>query len=166
MSKRSKPLRYFFYHGNLHKKVHINRGADIITAFDYRQGKVCKHIYTDVRKNGEKAFSTVEVAKMIRRTRKTIEEAIMFGYIERPQITYGMDENRRDYAYYWSEKDIMDLHGYFITVHRGRPRKDGLVTPSNLPTASELRAMIRQGTVLYVKTDSGEFVPTWQADKF
>lgn len=165
MSGRRRPLNYFFYHGDLHKKIHINRAADVITAFDYPQNKLCKHIYTDVRKNGERAFSTREVCKMIHRGRLAVERAILEGNIQRPQITYGLYGNRKQYAYYWSEKDIMGLHDYFKTVHRGRPRKDGLVTPSNIPTASELRAMIRQDTVLYVQTDDGQFVPTWQADK-
>jgi hypothetical protein len=163
---KTKPLKYFFYRGDLHKKVHINRGADVITAWNYPQGKLEKYVYSDVRRNGEYAFSTRQVEKMIGRSQATIKRVISDGSVRRPQQTYGLDADRNGYAFYWSEKDIMDLHGYFITVHRGRPRNDGLVTPSDLPTASELRAMIRQGTVFYVKTDSGEFVPTWRAETF
>ena len=85
------------------------------------------------------------------------------GDIRRPQASYSLDENRNEHAYFWSEKDIMDLHAYLSSVHFGRPRKDGLVTPKDMPTASELRAMIRQGTVLYVKVGE-QFVPTWRAD--
>lgn len=163
--KKSKPLRYFFYRGDLHKKIHINRAADVITAWNYPKAQLVKYVYSDVKKSGEKAFSSTQVQKMVNRGRLTIERAISDGMIHRPQNTYGLDENRNFYAYYWSEKDIMALHDYLKTVHRGRPRKDGLVTPSNLPTAAELRAMIRQGTVFYVK-QGDEFVPTWKAEKF
>lgn len=158
-------LGYFFYNGDLHRRIHINRSADIITAWNYPKGKMEKYIYSDVRKNGGKAFSTIQVCEMVCRKRITVERAIWNGYVN-PQFTYGLDEARNKYAYYWSEKDIMDLHAYLMTVHIGRPRADGMVTTGKLPTASELRAMIRQGTVLYVKNDAGEFVPTWQAEKF
>jgi len=165
-TKRKKTLRYFFYNDELHKKLHINRAEDVITAWNYPQGRVMKYIYSDVRKRGEKAFSTPEVMKLVRRGRGTVLGAVDDGNIPRPQFTYGLDENRNLYKYYWSEKDIMALHAYLKTVHIGRPRHDDKITPGNLPSAAELRAMMKQGTVLYVKTESGEFVPTWQAEKF
>lgn len=161
--KRTKPLNYFFYRGNLCKKIQINRGNDVITAWNYPDGKLEQYVYSDVRKNGKMAFSTPQVQAMVGRSRNTVKNAVREGMINPPQATYGLDENRNRYAYYWSEEDIMALHGYLKTVHKGRPRKDGLITPLRLPTAAELRAMIRQGTVLYVKTEDG-FAPTWQAD--
>jgi hypothetical protein len=163
--KKTKKLNYFFYHGNLHKKIHISRGADIITAWDYPAGKMCKHIYSDVRKNGERAFYTREVAEMVGRRRLALELAILEGKIQPPQHSYGLDGERKKYAYFWSEKDIMELHAHFVNIHRGRPRQDGMVTTQGLPTAAELRAMIRQNTILYVQKDDGTFVPTWQAEK-
>jgi hypothetical protein len=164
MSKpKKKPLNYFFYRGDLHKKIHINRPNDIIIAWNYPKGKSERYVYTDVRRNGERAFSTVEVAKMVNRTRRALFRMIADGEIREPQSTYGIDGDRHKYAFYWCEKDIMDLHAYLCTVHIGRPRKDGRVTPKDMPTASELRAMIRQGTLLYVEQD-GQFVPTWRAN--
>lgn len=160
---RTKPLRYFFYRGDLHKKIHINRPSDVITAWNYPKGALRQYVYSDVRRTGEQAFSTRQVEQMINRSQTTIKTILRDGMIPLPQRTYGLDAERNGYAYYWSEKDIMGLHDYLKTVHRGRPRKDGLVTPSDLPTASELRAMIRQGTVFYVK-QGDEFVPTWRAE--
>lgn len=163
---RLKPLRYFFYRGDLHKKIHISRGDDLITAWNYPKGKAEKYVYSDVRKNGERAFTTAQVADMINRTPENVWRHVSVGDVRVPQHTYGLDEKRNLYAYLWSEKDIMDLHAYLKTVHIGRPRADGLVSTGKLPTATELRAMIRQGTVLYVKDSEGNFVPTWQAEKF
>lgn len=163
--KKMPPLRYFFYRGDLHKKQQINRGADIITAWNYPKATLERYIYSDVRKNGEKAFTTKQVCAMVQRGRTAVESAITDGMVPRPQFTYGMDENRNMYAYYWSEKDILALHDYFKSLHHGRPRIDGEVTPKQLPSAAELRSLIRQGTVFYVKRGD-EFVPTWQAEKF
>lgn len=163
---KTRPLRYFFYRGDLHKKIHINRGADVVDAWNYPKGELRQYVYSDVRRTGGQAFTTSQVSKMIQRSQKTIKEAITNGNVRRPQVTYGLDENRNEYAFYWSESDIMDLHAYFTTVHRGRPRKDGRVTPGGLPSAAELRAMLKHGTVFYVKGEDGAFVPTWQATKF
>lgn len=161
--QRLKPLLYFFYRGDLHQKIHISRPSDVITAWNYPKASLEKYVYSDVRRNGQAAFSTKQVAEMINRSQKTIRRAVQEQMVRKPQFTYGLDDKRNEYAYYWSEKDIMELHTYFKSVHFGRPRKDGLVTPKPMPTASEVRAMIRQGTVFYVKVGD-EFVPSWNAD--
>lgn len=159
---RKKPLNYFFYRGDLHKKIHIHRPNDTITAWNYPKGIMQQYVYSDVRKNGEQAFSTNQVCDLINRKERILNKYINEGMIRRPQITYSL-ENRNEHAYYWSEKDIMDLHAFLSTQHYGRPRKDGKITPKDMPSASELRAMIRQGTVLYVKVGD-EFIPTWRAE--
>lgn len=164
--KRKTPLNYFFYKGDLHKKLHINRGADTIMAWNYPKAEARQYSYTDVKKNGEKAFSTQQVGKMLNRAPRVVEREARSGNIRRPQSTYGLTEHRRRHAYYWSEKDVLELHAYYTTVHRGRPRNDGIVIPQKLPTVAELRAMMRQGTVYYVKDADGNFVPTWEAEKF
>lgn len=168
MSNRAKlpKLHYFYYKGELHKKIRINRSADIVTAWSYPQGRAVQHQYSDVRKNGSKAWTTREVCKMVNRTRNVIDVAIREGMVPAPQMTYGIDENRNPYAWMWSEKDIMNLHDYLLTVHKGRPRKDGLIVPHAMPSKAELRAMMRQDTVFYVQTADGEFVPTWEATTF
>lgn len=162
---KSKPLTFFFFDGDLHRKVHINRGSDVITAWNYPKAELKKYVYSRVRRDGQKAFTTTEVGEFVNRKKRSIKYAMARGDIPMPQQTYTLDEERRPLTYYWREEDIMELHAFLTTVHKGRPRKDGRVTPSNLPSASEVRAMIRQGTVLYTK--SGDtFVPTWQAEKF
>lgn len=164
-NKRRKTLNYFFYKGDLCKKIHINRGSDIITAWNYPKGEVQKFQYSDVKRNGERAFSTAEVQKLIRRGRRPIERALHEGMIPMPQQTYGL-ETRSPFKYLWTERDIMNLHDYLKTVHIGRPRHDGGINTRDLPSRAELRAMIRQDKILYVETEDGKFVPTWQAEKF
>ena len=68
---------------------------------------------------------------MLNRSRDSLERAILDGNIEEPQFTYGLNEHKRKFQYLWSEKDILGAHAYFSTVHTGRPRKDGVITPAN-----------------------------------
>jgi hypothetical protein len=159
-SKRT--LLYFYLNGNLHKRLHINRGADELTAWCYPLGKRVVLSYTQTRRFYEPAFSTQQVCTMLNRRLGAVERAILRGDIEEPQYTYGLNEHRKKGSYLWSEQNIMDAHAYFSTVHRGRPRKDGKITPQKLPTLRELRAMIRQEDILYVK-EGDTFVPTWRA---
>jgi hypothetical protein len=165
-SRSYRPLRYFYLNGNLHKSLHINRGADRIVTWCYPLHKRIAYTYSDVKKNKEPAFTTTEMAAMLNRRPLAIERAILKGGITPPQYTYGLNENKIKYKYMWSEKDIMEAHEYFANTHYGRPRKDGRITPLRLPTARELRAMIRQETILYVKGEDGEFRPVWKAEDF
>lgn len=165
--QKKKKLLYFYFNGDLHKALHANRPADILTAWNYPKGKMMKYSLSLVLKEGGRAFTSGEVMRMLGRSWNTIVRAIDTGAIHPPQKNYTLDEHRRDYAFKWSEDDVMALHSYLKTVHRGRPRKDGKITSQkDLPNAAELRAMMRQNTVLYVKNESGKFVPTWEAQKF
>jgi hypothetical protein len=164
--RRSKKLRYLYLNGDLHRVLHINRPADIITMWSYSQHKRVGYTYSDVKARMEKAFTTTEVCKMLNRTKVTVENAILNGDIEAPQYTYGLTETKKKYQYLWHEKDIMALHEVLSNRHVGKPRKDGLINPRSLPTAREVKAMIRHDAILYVKTDDGRFVPTWEAEQF
>lgn len=153
---------YFFLNDELHRRLHTNRGQDILTAWNYPQEKKVKGSYSSIIRRHKTAFTTVQVCKMVNRSRFTLEVAIKRGMIERPQHTYGLDENKNFYQYMWREEDIMGLLEYLGTVHQGRPRKDGETTVNNLPTPRELRAMINDDNILYVK-QGDTFVPTWRA---
>lgn len=166
MKKSNRFPLYFYLNDQLHKKLVINRGQDMITTWCYPLGKRVAYTYSDVKKRKEPAFYTREVAKLVNRSVDSLEDALIRGDIPPPQKSYGIDENRRPYAYFWSERDIMNAHEYFSNVHRGRPRNDGLVTPGRLPTVRELRAMIRNEEILYIRGEDGEFRPVWKAEQF
>jgi len=162
--KKSRKLTYFYLNGNLHRSLHINRSSDVITAWSYPERKRIGYTYSDVRRRMAPAFTTTEVCKLVNRTKVILELAILNGHIESPQFTYGLNEVKRKYKYMWTEQDIMALHAYLSTVHRGRPRKDGLVTPKKMPNARELRAMIRQQPIMGYLDGEGNFRPTWLAE--
>lgn len=161
-SKRPRLKTHFYLNGQLHKNLHINKGTDVVTCWRYDEGRVVKYNYTDTLKAHRPAFTMKQVGQLINRGRLALELAILDGKIERPQFSYSIDENRNMIQYLWSEEDIFAAHAYFSTVHYGRPRKDGLATPYPIPTLRELRAMIDDEEILYVK-DGDTFVPTWKA---
>jgi len=158
------PIRYFFLNQQLHKRLNSNRGKDLLTAWNYPERKKVSYSYTDVVRRHKKAFSTGEVANLLNRSVLTIERAIMRGDIARPQYTYRMG-GTKTYKFYWQEEDIMAAHEYLASVHIGRPRNDGEITNNSLPTPRELRALINDEDVLYIK-QGDTFVPTWRAKEF
>jgi hypothetical protein len=161
--RRKARLRYFYLNGDLHKVLSVNRPEDFVICWNFPKGKRVGYVWSDVRKNHGKAFKMKQVSAMIGRHRVNIERDILAGHIKAPQRTYTLDEKRRPLFYMFSEENMFDLHDYLLTVHIGRPRKDGKIRPrQSLPSKAELRAMMRHDLVTYVKTEGGEFVPVWK----
>jgi len=160
--KKRFKLKYFYLDGALHKVLSINHPQDICVAWNYAEERRVGYVWSDLRRRYERAFTTAEVSKMIDRHRVNIERYILRGDIRQPQKTYSLDGNKSPGKYFFSETDVLDLHDYLMTVHIGRPRRDGLVVPGRLPTKTELRAMMRHDIQMYTKTESGDFVPVWK----
>jgi hypothetical protein len=161
---RTGRLNYFFLDGNLHYNLKITRATDTILTWCYPLRKRMIYNYSDVLRRHKPAFSTREVSEMIERHRDRIEIAIQSGGIKTPQYTYSLSGGEKKlYRYMWSDENIMELHDYFLNVHRGRPRADGKVTPGNMPSKAELRAKIASDEVLYRKDEDGNLVPVWRA---
>jgi hypothetical protein len=53
-----------------------------------------------------------------------------------------------------SESDILDIHQFIIDVGYAR----------ELPSRSELQAILKHNLILYTKTEEGKFVPVWKAE--
>jgi hypothetical protein len=161
-SRKSKDLRYFFLNGELHKKLHVNKSSDVITAWNYDQAKRIGYSLSDAKKNLQQAYTINEAAALLNRHRNRILEYIEKGFITRPKMTYTLDSKKKPVKYLMSEDDVMMVREFLSTLHRGRPRKDGLITSKNVPTKQELRAKIKNEVVLYQQTDDGEFIPVWK----
>lgn len=160
-------LKFFFLNGALHRKLHINRGKDQITAWNYDEAKRMVYSYSDVLKRKEPAFTTAEVSEMLMRSKIRIRMAIYDGHIDEPTKAYSLSTGPtgRTSKFMWSMEQVLELHEHFSEMHRGRPRKDGRMTPKALPTRRELLAMMRNETVMYIK-DGDEFKPVWAAKDF
>lgn len=135
-------------------------------AWSYPERKKVAFVYSHIKKSAERAFTLNEVCELVNRHRETITRYIIAGHIKRPAMTYTLDGTYRPSKYMFREQDVLDLHDYLITVHYGRPRKDGEVRPYPTPTRTELRAMMKHDVVYYVENNKGEKVkafkePVW-----
>lgn len=155
-------LRYFFLNGEHHRVIRISRSEDLIVAWNYPQGKVATYIWSVAKRSMGKAFTMKSVCKIFSRDKMIIHDYIRDGKIKRPVQTYSLDGRKKPGKFLFSEDDLRDLHSYMLTVHRGRPRKDGMVTNSNLMSRAELEALMKEEKILYTKDKSGEFVPVWK----
>jgi len=162
----SAKILYFYLNGNVHKALHRNRADDLLIAWDYNEGKRVAYSLTDVLKNRKGAYTVPQAAKLIGRSPDTIKRHWRSGEIRKPQQVYTLDEKKTPGKFYFSEDDMRELQDFFRTVHRGRPRKDGLITSSNIPSKAELEALMRNEKVLYAKNDEGQFVPVWKAPEW
>lgn len=167
VKKKRKPSKkvptYFFLDGSLLKRLHVDRGADLVTCWEYYpEGKIVAHSWSETRRKMKPAFRNSQVVVLLNRTRISIENAILRGDIRPPAKLYSLEPDRKPGRYMWSEANVMEARDYFSTVHYGRPRKDGRITSKPIPTRAELRAMMEQGTVTYVKTSDGEFIPMFK----
>jgi hypothetical protein len=159
-------LRYFYLNGYLHKVLKRSRAEDLLVAWDYQKGKRVAYNLTDVNKNKQHAYPISDVVKIIGKHEDTINMHIRRGNLKHPQRSYSLNGKNTPGKFFWSEDDIREMHDFFKTVHRGRPRIDGGITPGNMPSRAELEAIIKQENILYVKNNEGEFVPVWKAPEW
>lgn len=161
--KKSPPRNFYFYlGGELHIKLHIDRGADLITCWSFVEHKVKGYPWSSTKRTMRPSYKTGQVVELLNRSRITIENAILDGEIRRPTQPYSLDKERRPGRFCWNEALIMEARDYFATKHIGFPRKDGRITAKPIATRAELRAMMEQGTMTYVKTSDGEFIPSFK----
>ena len=150
-----KKFVYFFLNGKVHKVLRLSRAKDEIVAWSYVDKKRVMYSYAQVDKNMERAYGIVEVSKIIGRHRVTIEEYILQGKVKQPQKVYPISNPDSSWSkYMFSESDILDIHQFIIDAGHIR----------DLPSRSELQAILKHSLILYTKTDDGKFVPVWKAE--
>jgi hypothetical protein len=118
--------------------------------------------WSETKKRMRRSYRTGQVGELLNRSRVSIENAILRGDIRKPTQSYSLDGAKRPGRFQWNDNDIMEARDFFATQHMGFPRKDGLITAKAIPTKAELRAMMEHGTMTYLKTSTGEFVPTFK----
>jgi hypothetical protein len=153
---------YFYLNGKLHRTISVNRSENLLVAWDYEAGKRVAYVLTDAYQRRQRAYTAVQVGRLLNRHYDTIVRHLMDGNIQYPQHAYSLSGKRKITRYLFSEDDIRKIHEFFKTVHQGRPRKDGQINTGDLISTPELEALLRNETVLYTKTDGGEFVPVFK----
>ncbi len=150
-----KKFLYFFLNQKVHKVIKVSRAKDELIAWCYLDKKRMLYSYSEVEKNMEKAYSLIEAGKVLNRHRVTIEEYILQGKVKKPQKVYPISNPDSEWSRYMlSASDILDIHQYIIDAGRTR----------DLPSRSELQALLKHNLILYTKTVDGRFVPVWKAE--
>jgi hypothetical protein len=150
-----KKFLYFFLNGKIHKVLKSSRARDEVVAWCYPDRKRVLYSYSLVEKNMENAYSIKDAGKLLNRHKVTIEEYILAGKIKVPQKVYPISNPESSwFKFMLSESDILDIHQFILD--------DGYLT--NLPSRTELKALLKHNMILYTKTVDGSFVPVWKAE--
>lgn len=165
---RRRYLTFFFWDKQLHKVLRINRPANLVDAWNFPEKKRVSILYSDFRLHAQRAYTGTEAARLLNMTKRNLYKAWQDGNINAPVKSYPIHNPTSDrYIRWWGEHNIMEAHDFFMTVHYGRPRHDGIIVPrQTLPTKAEIKAKISNSATLYVQTDEGAFVPLWDPPKF
>lgn len=152
----------FFLNKEIVRIIHTNKANNICVLYNFIKDKEQSMLYSDFKKHRKRAYTVKNTLKIFGRSRIQLERWIKKGLVAPP--TGAVPGGKRvfgEYAYY-SEEDIFTIRDVLATIHKGRPRKDGRVTPRfDVPTEKDLRSLLGDAIMLYTKTKSGEFIPVW-----
>jgi hypothetical protein len=148
-------IEYFHKNGKVHKVISSSRAKDILVAWRYEDSKRVMYPYSEAKKSMGNAYSIKQVGEILNKHRVTIQDYILEGKIITPQKICPIGKSPEDgwYKYLFSEKDILDLHAYILESGHSK----------NVPSKTELLALLKHNFILYTRTDSG-FVPVWKAE--
>lgn len=159
--------KYFFLDDVLYRTVRENRVEDMSTCWNYVENKYEKFVLSDLKQRMKMAYDTADVSKLLNRKPAVLLNHIGKGMINPPIKIHqkGRTTQGKPFGTYkWRDADIFAMHEYMISAGHGRPRKDGTMgPPARLPSRRELRAMMNQQTMFYMKGPNGEMIPVWQA---
>jgi hypothetical protein len=168
-SYAERPLKYFFLDKTLYKILKVSRSQNLVACEKCYDGERVVFVWTDVKKNGQRAFHINQVAKILNCSKNTLLWYHREGFIDPPAMVpankggFVKDMTYKFHRLY-SEDHIIQIWEWMSMQHRGHPRKDGLIFPrKNLPSKAEVLSEIRGGEVIYMKDNDGEFVPIWKA---
>jgi hypothetical protein len=133
----------------------MSRAKDEVIAWSYLDKKRMMYSYSQVDKHMEKAYTISEVSKILGRHKVTIEEYILQGKVKQPQKVYPISNPESTWSKYMlNEANILDIHEFIIDAGHIR----------DLPSKSELQALLKHNLIMYTKTEDGKFVPVWKAE--
>ena len=154
--------RIFFLNDCLVKVIHINKSSNIVIIYNVKEDKRQSLLYTDFKKHRKRAYTVANAARLLNRSRLQFSKYIASGLIPAPIADSIDGERGLQIKAYYSEDHLFEIREIMSTIHHGRPRSDGLVTPRNVPTEQDLRSKMGDAIMLYTRTSDGRYIPTWQ----
>lgn len=154
----------FFVDEILYRKVRGSLVRDEMTVYSMMDREFQILSYSYVLRNFEQAYKLEEVGKMINRSKHTVFDRIYNGdLVGAHAVIWPMTDGTKPRGWRFSPKGVEKVWEFFAEM-QDRISKDPLSRGQNkrLPSRSELRAMLRNEVVMYIKDESGEFRPTWK----
>lgn len=165
-SYAERPTRYFFLEKQLYRKLKISKRQNLIAVERVHDGERMTFLWSDIAKNGQRAFHINKVAEILNCSPNTVFAYHVRGWVDPPAIAeipnHPIERFSRHRLY--SEDHVLELWEVMANTHRGAPRKDGIIVPrKSLPSKAEVLSKMRGGTVLYYKDEAGDYIPLWKA---
>jgi hypothetical protein len=161
--------RYFIINKRLHRILKVNRPANLVEAWSFDEGQKVILLYSEYRAKAQKCLRTKDAANVLNVSRRTLAGVLYSGAIREPARTapYGNMSPDAKRVHWWSLENILEAHDYMMTIHVGRPRKDGQINPNQkLPTRAEVIARMNDEVVLYTLGSDGIYDPVYEPPKF
>ena len=153
--RKVRAFLYFFLNDKLHKVLKSSRSKDELIAWSYPDKKRMLYSYSQVNKYMDNAYSTTQVAALLNKHKVTIEDYILEGKIKAPQKVYPIGNPESKWSkYMFNQSDILDLHQFILDAGHSK----------EVPSKTELMALLKHNMILYTKTEEGNFVPVWKAE--
>jgi hypothetical protein len=156
----------FFLDGKIVRLLSFNRAMDVCYLYNLYNQKEQTMLYSDFKKHRKRAYTVINTARLLGRSRMQLYRYYRDGLIEPPVgILPGGERVFRKKSYY-SEDDVFKIREAMASLHHGRPRKDGRTTNNRTLTEKELRAKMGDALVLYTRTKDGDFIPVWSEETY
>jgi hypothetical protein len=151
----------WFLNGDLVRVHHYNKSNGIMSVYNIIHDRIESCLISDFKKKRERAYTIVNTAKLINRHKKYMPSLIKRGIIPAPTGSQKGGKTGWQIRAYYSESQIREIRDILASKHIGRPRKDGLITNDITPTKQELTRRMGDGILTYMRTEDGNFIPTW-----
>ena len=153
--------KIWFLNNDLVRLHHSSRSSNIVSIFNITKNQFESCLRTDFIKNRKRAYTVSETAKLVNRHRKYFPSLIKRGIIPPPIGAQFNGVREWKIRSYYSESQVKDIRDILASIHRGRPRKDNLITNNSVPNSQELTQKMGDGILVYTKTQDGRFIPIW-----
>lgn len=153
--------KVWFLNGDLVRVHHINRSNGIMSVYNITQDRIESCLIADFKKKRERAYTVGQTAELVNRHKKYMPSLMKRGIIPHPTGSQKGGKTGFQVRSYYSESQVWAIRDILATYHIGRPRKDKLITNDITPSPQELTRRMGDGTLTYVRTEDGRFVPVW-----
>lgn len=155
------PRKVWFFRGDLVTIHHHTKSAGIVTIKNYTKDRLETLPMKEFRRYRKKAYTITEAGRLLNRHPVYLAAKAKAGWWPEPYGRAPNGEHIGTSPAYYSEEHLYEIRNIMALIHRGRPRRDKLITNSHTPTEEELRAAINNQLFTYVENEDGERVPVF-----